>query len=141
MRRVLILGGSIVSALAAAASASALSPGTTLSCTFSSSYGTPAWSAATGAPVGTKTVCARSTLVFDHDEEQCRDGQLYSVPMFFGTAEVDFYIGKAVVGQPDSSGFYSLLREDAEPAFAIVLFAGFIEDEDNVTPLGTACGP
>lgn len=141
MRRLLIFGGSVVSALAAAAGASALTPGTSLSCTFSSAFGTPAWSAGTGAPVGTKTVCGKTTLAFDHDEEQCRDGQLYSVPIFFGTAAVDFYLGKAVAGQPDASGLYTQLRPEAHPVYELFLFAGFVEDEDHVTPLGIACSP
>jgi hypothetical protein len=126
MRRLLILALPLAAALALASNASALTAGTTLSCTFSPSYGTPDWSAATGAPIGTKTVCSKTTLTWDHNESQCRDGQLYRVPVYFGTAEIDFYLGRG---------------PNAAPAYSIGVNAGFVEDDDNATALGTACSP
>lgn len=139
MRRLLTLVVLIAGALVAASSSSALSAGTTVSCTFSPAYGTPAWSQATGAPVGTKTVCGRTTLIFDHSEQQCRSGREYMVPVYFGIAAIDFYLGRATSGDTDSSGFYEALRVNAAPAFSIVLSAHYVEDDDNMTPLGTDC--
>jgi hypothetical protein len=135
MRRLLILVVLTAAALAAASNGSALTAGTTISCSFSPDIGTPAWADATGAPVGTKTVCSKTTLAFDHFDLQCRDGQQYRVPMFFGTAEIDFYRGQATFGGAGA------LRPNASPAFSIVLAAGFVEDDDHVAPLGTACNP
>lgn len=139
MRRLLTLVVLIAGALVAASSSSALSPGTTVSCTFSPAYGTPTWSEATGAPVGTKTVCGRTTLTFDHSEQQCRSGLEYTVPVYFGIAAIDFYLGRATSGDPDSSGFYGL-RGNAQPAFSIVISAHYVEDDNNLTLLGTDCG-
>jgi hypothetical protein len=139
MRRLLTLLVLIAGALVAVSSGSAFTAGTTVSCTFSPEYGTPAWSQATGAPVGTKTVCGRTTLIFDHNEQQCRGGQEYMVPVFFGIAAVDFYRGRATSGGLDSGGFYDALRANAEPAFSIVLSAHYVDDDDNMTLLGIAC--
>jgi hypothetical protein len=139
MRRLLTLIVLIVSALTVTSNGSALTAGTTLSCSFSATYGTPAWSDATGAPVGTKTVCSKTTLTFDHQDQQCRGGQLYSVPIYFGTAQIDFYLGRATAGTADSGGFYSAVRSNVTPVFSIGIAAGFVEDDDNMVPLGTAC--
>jgi hypothetical protein len=132
MRRLLTLVVLVAGALIAASSGSALTAGTTLSCSFSPEMGTPAWSDVTGIRVGTKTVCSRTTLTFDHNESQCRNGHMFSVPVYFGTASLDFYLGQAA---PDGA-----LRPNAAPVFSIGVFAGFVDDDANVTPLGTACG-
>jgi hypothetical protein len=137
MRPLFVLGATIAVVLATAAGASALTSGTVRFCTFSSAYGTPSWSDATGAPIGTKTVCSRSTLSFDHTESDCVAGTLFSVPVFFGVSVVDFYLGNATTGGVASDGFYHAVRPNATPAYSLTLFGGFVDDWDSATPVGS----